>query len=99
MINHGSISDHSHIYGYRKISVSLPSKDHSTVNYKKFKNFDRIKFHNDISLQNWNHTNEFDNPNDMWHAWKTAFNCVLEKPDPLCTRPLNRLGLPLTLEG
>ena len=85
-VSHVSISDHSLIYAFRKLSISLPTRDHSTVNYRKFKNFDSIKFRNDISLQNWSHIKELENPNDMWHAWKTTFNCVVNKHAPLCTK-------------
>ena len=71
-VSHISISDHSLIYAYRKLSVSLPSRGHSTIDYRKFKNFDPIKFRHDIRLQNWSHINYFNNPDDMWHAWKTC---------------------------
>ena len=27
--------------------------------------------------------NEFENPNDMWYAWNTTFNSVVEKHAPL----------------
>ena len=33
------ISDHSLIYAFRKVSTGLHNKGHSTVNYRKFKNF------------------------------------------------------------
>ena len=85
-VSHISISNHSLIYAYRKLSVSLPSKGHSTVNYRNFKNFDPIKFRNDIGRQNWRHINDFNNPNDMWHAWKTTFNSIVDKRAPLCTK-------------
>ena len=85
-VSHVSISDHSLIYAFRKLSISLPTRGLSTVNYRKFKNFDSIKFRNDISLQNWSHIKELENPNDMWHAWKTTFNCVVNKHAPLCTK-------------
>ncbi len=61
-VSHVSISDHNLIYTFRKLSVSLPARGYSTVNYRKFINFDLIKFHNDISLQNWSHINEPKNP-------------------------------------
>ena len=83
--SHISISNHSLIYAYRKLSVSLTSRCHSTIDYRKFKNFDPIKFRHDIRLQNWSHINYFNNP-DMWHAWKTTFNFIVEKHAPLCTK-------------
>ena len=72
-VSHISISDHSLIYAYRKLSVSLLSRRQLMVNCRKFKNFDPIKFCHDIRPQNWSHVNDFNNPNDMWHAWKNYF--------------------------
>ena len=86
-VSHISISDHhSLIHAYQKLPVSLPSRGHSTIDYRKFKNFDSIKFRHDIRLQNWSHINYFNNPDDMWHAWKTTFNFIVEKHAPLCTK-------------
>ena len=86
MVSHISISNHSLIYAYPKLSVSLPLKGHSTVNYRNFKNFYPIKFRHDIRLQNWSYINDFNNPNDMWDAWKTTFNSNVEKHVPLRTK-------------
>lgn len=85
-VSHVGISDHSLIYAFRKLSVGTSGKGHFTINYRKFKNFDPIRFRNDISLQNWSYINEFENPNDMWNAWKTTFNSVAEKHAPLHTK-------------
>jgi hypothetical protein len=52
-VSHISISDHSHVYAFRKLSVRMPTKGHTTVSYREFKNFDSAKFRNDISQQNW----------------------------------------------
>ena len=52
-VSHISISDHSLIYAFRKLSTGLFTKGHSTVTYRKFKNFDSASFRNDIWLQNW----------------------------------------------
>ena len=52
-VSHISISDHSLIYAFRKLSTGLFTKGHSTVTYRKFKNFDSESFRNDIWLQNW----------------------------------------------
>ena len=81
-----SISDHSLIYAFRKLSTGLFTKGHSTVTYRKFKNFDSASFRNDIWLQNWDEIRAHDNPNDMWHVWKNIFNSVVERHAPLCTK-------------
>ena len=62
------------------------TRGHTTVSYRKFKNFDSAKFRNDISQQNWDFIHQFKNPNDMWHAWKNTFNFVVEKHAPLRTK-------------
>ena len=85
-VSHISISDHSLVYAFRKLSVRMPTRGHTTVSYRKFKNFDSAKFRNDISQQNWDFIHQFKNPNDMWHAWKNTFNFVVEKHAPLRTK-------------
>ena len=50
---------------YRKFSTGVQSRNHSTVTYRRFKNFDPTKFRNDICSQDWNSVKMFDNPNDM----------------------------------
>ena len=69
-VSHVGISDHSLIYVYRKLSPAFPSKEHSTISYRNFKNFNRESFHNDIDQQGWT-CNGFDDPNVLWADWKT----------------------------
>ena len=52
--SHISISDHNLIYVFRKLAVGLSINNHSTVTYRKFKNFNSASFRNDISSQDWN---------------------------------------------
>ena len=78
-----SISYHSLIYAFCKLSVGSLSDVYFLINYRKFKNLDSTKFCNDISLQNWNHINQYKNPNDMWHAWKATSNSVANKHAPI----------------
>ena len=85
-VSHISISDHSLVYAFRKLSVRMPTRGHITVSYRKFKNVDSAKFRNDISQQNWDFIHQFKNPNDMWHAWKNTFNFIVEKHAPLRTK-------------
>ena len=47
-----SISDHSLVYAYRKLSFDL-LKGHTSMTYRSFKHFKRSVFCNDISNQNW----------------------------------------------
>ncbi len=85
-VSHVGISDHSLIYAFRKLSTGLHNKGHSTVNYRKFKNFNSESFRSDIFSQNWDVIRAYSNPNDMWRVWKTTFNNVVEMHAPLRTR-------------
>ena len=49
---HVSISDHSLIFAYRKLSIGVASKRHNTIKYRSFKNFSRDYFRSDIASQN-----------------------------------------------
>ena len=80
-----SISDHSLIYVYRKLSPAFPSKGYSTISYRNFKNFNRESFRNDIAQQDWT-CNGSDDPNVLWADWKTKFLDVVNFHAPLRTR-------------
>ena len=45
--SHVSLSDHSLVYTFRKISINSP-KGHSTLTYRKFSNFDSARFRLDF---------------------------------------------------
>ena len=45
-VAHVSISDHSLVYVYRKLSINLVKNWHCTVSYRNFKGFDAAKFCN-----------------------------------------------------
>ena len=85
-VSHVGISDHSLIYAFRKVSTGLHNKGHSTVNYRKFKNFNLENFRSDMFSQNWDVIRAYNNPNDMWREWKTIFNNVVEMHAPSRTR-------------
>ena len=74
----------------RSVSLQLHglhNEGHSTVNYRKFKNFNSESFRNDICRsQNWDVLRAYNNPNDMWRVWKTTFNNVVEMHAPSRTR-------------
>ena len=85
-VSHVGISDHSLIYAFRKLSTGLSNKAHKTITYRNFKKFDQASFRADISSQNWEDLKSFDDPNDMWHAWKANFNRIVDKHAPLCVK-------------
>ena len=78
-----TISDHSLVYPYRKRSTGVQSGNHSTVTYRRFKNFDPTKFRNDTFSQDWDRVKMFDNPNGMWHDWKNISLGIVDKHAPL----------------
>ena len=85
-VSHVSLSDHSLVYVLRKISIDPFSKGHSTITCAKFKNYDSARFRYDISLQNWDTVNKYNDPNYMWDAWKALFFQCVDKHAPLHTK-------------
>ena len=85
-VSHVGISDHSLIYAFRKLSAGKHTKGHTTISYRNFKHFDADSFRNDISLQDWDYIKTLGDPNQMWHAWKTIFNNVVDRHAPLRTK-------------
>ena len=85
-ICHVSISDHSVIFAYRKLSIGVASKRHNTIKYSSFKNFNRDYFRSDIASQNWDALDNFQDPNDMWREWKIKFLNVVDTHAPLRTK-------------
>ena len=75
-VSHIAISDHSLVYVYQKISSDLPSKGHSSISYRNFRNFDCENFRNEISQRDWSF-NESEDPNLAWSNWKTKICALL----------------------
>ena len=82
-MSHIGISDHILIYAYRKFFIDSPSRGHTTVTYRKFKNFNSSNFRSDIVHQNWQIMDNYDDPNDMWEVWKKLFLFCVDKHAPL----------------
>ena len=93
-VSHICISDHSLIYVYRKLAVGLSNSRHSTVTYRKFKNFNSVLFRNDISSQDWNSISQHSDPNTMWHVWNNMFLNVADKHAPIRTKRVGTLKSP-----
>ena len=84
VVSHLSLSNHSLVYVFCKVSIDPSSfKGHSTVTYRKFKNFNSARFGFDISQQNWDSVNNYEDSNDMWKAWKSLFFQCVDKHGPL----------------
>ena len=52
-VRHISISDHSIVFPYRKLSVNGMSGGHNAITYRNFRKFHRINFRNDITSHCW----------------------------------------------
>lgn len=89
-----SISDHFLVYAFRKVSISQPTNCHTTIFYRRFKNFNPTTFRNDIALQSWEDIYNYENPNDKWDAWKMLFMKCVDKHAPLQTRRIRRRKFP-----
>ena len=83
---HVSISDHSLIYIYRKLTIGAVTKGHNTIKYRNFKNLNRDRFRSDIASINWDTVNNYRDPNDMWREWKNTFLNVVDTHAPLQTK-------------
>ena len=52
-VRHTAISDHSMVFPYRKLALTVMSSGKNTINYRNFRKFDRQSFRNNISSQSW----------------------------------------------
>ena len=85
-VSHVGISDHSLICAFRKLSTGRSNVGHKTdktITYRNSKNFDLGSFRADIGSQNWDDIKSLKGPNDMWRAWKTNFNRIVDKHAPV----------------
>ncbi|CAH3185626.1 unnamed protein product, partial [Porites lobata] len=81
-VAHISISDHSLVYAFRKLSINF-RKGHTSITYRNFKTFNRAKFRNDICNENWEFLAPALDPNQMWTEWKTKFLQIVDKHAPI----------------
>ena len=82
-VSHIGISDHSLVYAFRKVSIESTTYKHTTLRYRKFKNFNSDHFRNDICQQDWSNIENYSDPNLMWAAWKQLFLECVNKHAPL----------------
>lgn len=85
-VRHINISDHSIVFAYRKLSAFSATNGHNTITYRKFSNFNREHFRNEVASQDWEQMYNTTNPNEMWCHWKSVFLSIVEKHAPLRTR-------------
>jgi len=83
-VSHIGIGNHSLIHVYHKVSPDFPSKGHSTICYRNFRNFNHGKFFNDTYQQDWSCNS--DDPNVLWAAWKAKFLSIVNIHAPFRTK-------------
>ena len=94
-VSHVSLSDNSLVYVFRKLSIDPSSfKGHSTVTYRKLKNFNSASFRFDISQQDWISVNNYEDPTDVWKAWKSIFFQCVDKHAPLRSKRVREMKSP-----
>ena len=64
-VRHISISDHSLVFAYRKLSINGTSRGHNVITYRNLRKFNRENFRNDVASQRWDQIYCSTNPNDM----------------------------------
>ena len=70
---HTGISDHSLIFGIRKINFSEKKKT-NIIEVRNMKRFNEQRFLQDLMNQPWEHVYFFaENPDSMWQIWKQLF--------------------------
>ncbi|EDO27520.1 predicted protein [Nematostella vectensis] len=77
-------SDHSLIYGIRKINPYRCARDKAkTIEIRNFKHFDQQKFVKDLLTQSWEQIVLCHDTNEMWAHWKDLFLNVLDRHAPV----------------
>ena len=91
-----SISDHTLVFGYRKLSINGTSSGHNVIIYRNFRKFNRENFHDDVASQNWDPVHCSTTPNEMWSQWKRLFLSTIGPLKPILhfhsDRPLHQIN-------
>jgi hypothetical protein len=81
---HTGISDHSLIYGIRKINPIISSrKKAKKIEVRNMKRFNQHHFNEDLLSQPWEQTVLQSDTDSMWTLWKELFLEVLDKHAPI----------------
>ena len=81
---HTGISDHSLIYGIRKInSVLNTRKKAKKIEIRNMQRFNGQRFNEDLLTQPWERIVLERDTDSMWACWKELFMAVLDKHAPI----------------
>ena len=78
---HLGISDHSLVFMTRK--ANYDRKGSRTIEMRRFKNFQKDKFLNDLEQMPWRNVSSHSDTNDMWQEWKNLIVSCMDKHAPL----------------
>ncbi|XP_032237174.1 uncharacterized protein LOC116618025 [Nematostella vectensis] len=88
-------SDHSLIYGIRKINPYRCARDKAkTIEIRNFKHFDQQKFVKDLLTQSWEQIVLCHDTNEMWAHWKDLFLNVLDRHAPVQSKRKKAFNVP-----
>lgn len=91
---HTGISDHSLIFGIRKINIREKKKA-NIIEVRNMKRFNDQYFLEDLMNQPWEQIYFFaDNPDRMWQIWKQLFLVILDTHAPLQHKKIKPCKVP-----
>ena len=89
------LSDHFPIFLTRKMHNHAPKgKNHYSISYRSFKNFDEQTFINDLQVAPWDLIKLFDDTDDILEAWTDLFLQVVDKNMPIKQHRVKRKNQP-----
>ncbi|RUA05885.1 MAG: hypothetical protein DSY43_03475, partial [Gammaproteobacteria bacterium] len=92
---HTGISDHSLIYGIRKINPFRNTRDKAkTIEVRNMKRFNQQHFINDLLARPWEQIVLKTDTDSMWASWKELFLDILDKHAPVQYKRKRSFNIP-----
>ena len=85
-----SISDHFPVCYSRSHNSATLKRNHTSIKYRSYKNFNQAAFLEDLTLVPWNVCESFEDSNDTLACWVQLFLEVVEKHAPLQERRVKK---------
>ena len=77
------LSDHYPIFMTRKMNFSTSKREHYTIKYRSFKNFNETNFKEDMSSVPWDIIKGFEEPDEILETWSDLFLKVVDSHLPM----------------
>ena len=77
------LSDYFPVFFTRKMHNHMPKRNHYTISYRSFKDFDEAKFISDLQSVPWDLIKLFDDTNDILETWTDLFLETVDKNVPI----------------